>query len=625
VHLPKHPFFHHLYNIALHSLNGALLAAFAFAVTRRRSVGWLAGLAFVASALLTEAVSGIVGLADVLGGLGALIALNALRLPAWSMPFGVFVGVVIGMFSKESALVCVPLIPAAALVTAPLVHEQRPMRVLRSLLAFAAALAAFVLYVELRKQWFPSPLPEALRADLPEHAGRLKRLFHELMVWFHQAPLPKDPLNNPLAAEGLDFKLRVAGALRVYWRGLVQVVFPWHLSGDYSYPQEPAPENIYGWESIAGAAAMVLPPLVALGLWLRALVQERRDRRSLAAGNGDALLALLPHRAVRGGLLRAGLCLLAAGSSGLVTELVMIRRGDAGGVRTWPWCATLCVTGIGLVLEGSGGVKTPLVPGTLRGWPWPYPVGSLLALGLVWIVVSYFPHSNIPILLPTVRAERFWYFPVIGSSLALAVLWGSVAERWPQPRILKTSSLPAALATLFFGFQCVRAYLHAMDYRDDLAFWLATKKAVPNSAKAHLNYSVMVGARDTIPNHMEIRLAESHVARSLAPKWPMAHIYTGDTLCRMHRAEEAWPHYKAGFELDPNAKSLIALALQCMYSEKILLAHEDDLRAIIEEHPGNTWLAFLVNDTIENHEKNHGVSKDHLPRGYNQGADESTK
>ena len=104
---------------------------------------YLAGFLFVVSAVLTEAVSGIVGIADVLGGMGAVLALAALSLPAWAMPFGVFTAVVFGLFCKESALVCVPLIPFTALVAAPLTHPERPARALRALLALVPAFGAF--------------------------------------------------------------------------------------------------------------------------------------------------------------------------------------------------------------------------------------------------------------------------------------------------------------------------------------------------------------------------------------------------------------------------------------------------------------------------------------------------
>src|SRR6185436_10634341 len=145
----------------------------------------------------------------------------------------------------------VPLIPFAALLIAPLTHPERPSRVPRALGALVASVAAFVLYVELRKRWFPSPLPSELQEELPENASRLKHLARDFLVWFHQAPLPKDPLNNPLA--NAETPYRIAGALRVYWRGLGQIVFPHTLSGDYSFPQEPVPQRLVFPESVAGA------------------------------------------------------------------------------------------------------------------------------------------------------------------------------------------------------------------------------------------------------------------------------------------------------------------------------------------------------------------------------------
>jgi len=176
--------------------------------------------------------------------------------------------------------------------------------------------------------------------------------------------------------------------------------------------------------------------------------------------------------------------------------------------------------------------------------------------------------------------------------------------------------IPAVFG-LFFGFQCVQAYRHAMDYRNDLVFWEATREAVPNSAKAHLNFSVMKGAR----GDLETRLVESKEAIRLAPEWPMAHIYTGDTLCRLHRAEEAWPHYKQGFAIGPNEQSLISLALQCLFDEKQLYAHDKELRELAEAHPGS-WIAYLAVDTLDNSEKNNGVDPKYRPRGYNEGPKE---
>ena len=165
---------------------------------------------------------------------------------------------------------------------APLTHPDRPARLARAVLAFCGALAAFVLYVELRKRWFPSPLPAELAEALPEGASRLKRLSHDFLVWFHQAPLPKDPLNNPLA--DAEAPQRIAGALRVYWRGLTQIVFPKTLSRRLLVSRRSrlrtGPAGVP--ESVLGAAMMVLPLLGALVLWILAWSRESAARARAA-------------------------------------------------------------------------------------------------------------------------------------------------------------------------------------------------------------------------------------------------------------------------------------------------------------------------------------------------------
>jgi hypothetical protein len=308
-----------------------------------------------------------------------------------------------------------------------------------------------------------------------------------------------------------------------------------------------------------------------------------------------------------------GACVLGLSIGFLVLDFFVLRK--QGTVLAWRWipawapAALAVLVGMGLVADG-GPPRQRYAP-ALSELPLRLVAPCLVAVGLVWMVISYFPHSNIPVVLPTVRAERFWYFPAIGTSLALAVLFDALLSvpraRW------------AVLAGRFaFGafllFQCVQAYRHAMDYRDDVVFWEATKKAVPMSAKAHLNFSVMKGAR----GDLQTRLVESKIALELAPKWPMAHVYTGDTLCRLHKPEEAWPYYASGFDIGPNELSLIALALQCLHDEGKLKDYDAPLRALAEKHPGS-WIAYLAIDTLDNHEKNKGVDPKYRPRGYNEG------
>jgi tetratricopeptide (TPR) repeat protein len=124
----------------------------------------------------------------------------------------------------------------------------------------------------------------------------------------------------------------------------------------------------------------------------------------------------------------------------------------------------------------------------------------------------------------------------------------------------------------------------------------------------------MVGAR----GNLDERLVENRRALELAPRWAMAHIYLGDTLCRLHRAAEAWPAYQRGFELGPNDPNLIGLALQCLWDEKAIDAHQDELIAAADAHPGS-WLAYLATDIVYNGKQYDGVQKKYRPRSYDGG------
>jgi len=521
-HVSHLPWLHHWVNVVVHAVNAALLASLVLAVTKKRKLAWASGAAFAACALLTETVSGVVGLADVLGGLGVLLALSALRLRLWAMPLAVFGAMTVGLFSKESVIVALPLVAWAALVWSPAFHDERPRRVLRAVLALTASIGALVFYTWVRKKLFPVALPAELTAPLPATDPAVKRALWAFMRWFRQPRLPHDAINNPLV--DADFPHRVAGALRVYFSGLIQLVFPWTLSGDYSFPQEPVPTRVVFPGSVLGGLALVGPPIAGVVLWIVGMVRDRRARR---AGVPSARSVTL----------------------------------------------------------------------------------MLLAVGLVWVPVAYFPHSNIPVLLPTVRAERFWYLPAMGSALVVGAVVARLlaTTRWRQVAVF--------FVVLFFSFQGIRARMHALDYTDDLHFWQATARAVPRSAKAQLNYSVMVGAHT---GNLQRRLELNAEAMRLAPKWPMAHVYYGDTLCRMNRPDDAWPHYVKGFELGPNDPNLIALGLQCLWDHKSIEKRQDELLALASEHP-STWLAYFATEIVYRGDKHGGVEKKYRPRGYDEG------
>ena len=524
--LGQSPWVLHWVNILVHAIVASLVASLVFAITRTRRQAWLTGAAYLCCAVLTEAVTGVVGLADMLAVLFVIIAVHAIRRSIWLIVPSVFTAILLGLFSKESAIVGVGLVPLAALVTSRALDAPRPRALVRAVVSGIASVSALILYTEARRRWFPFESGAESQFVVNEHAPKVVRVFQSFLHWFHQPRLPADPMNNPLVSA--KFPYRVAGALRVYASGFIQVIFPNHLSGDYSFPAEPVPTRLVFGKSVLGAGLMVIPPLAGAVLWATAAVRDFRTKQRL------------------------------------------------GGVIPWE-------------------------TGNLRA----------CALGLIWIPLAYFPLSNIPVVLPTVRAERFWVVPALGCALLL----GSTLHRLMDVRTPRGTRVGFAIVGTWLAFGALQARLHACDYSDDLAFWQAAARAVPMSAKAHLNYAVMLGTR----SRMAERLKEGAIAQKLAPEWPMAHVYQGDTLCRMKRYDEAVPHYLRGFELGPNEPNLIALGLQCLWDGKQIKNHEDELLNLAAQAPDRSWLNFLVVDIINDGEKYNGVQPKYRPRGYNEG------
>ena len=494
--------------------------------------------------------------------------------------------------------------------------------------------------------------------------------------------------------------------LRVYSRGLGQVVFPRTLSGDYSAPQEPVPARPVFPESVFGFVCIALPAILAPVLAL--LAWRRWSRAHPAKLREKFLSAFAPALAF---VLFAGVVAAVIGMKGDLADtplhaLYWPPSSDLVDPDTWKLflvafaclailMALLVVTALTALLERAllgASPKTTLSASEID-------LAPLVGFAMLWVVISFFPVSNIPQILPTVRAERFWYYPIIGSSILLAIafirLYDMATVRrgrelpafFAQVRSMSTMKLlvlaPAiALKTawtwlrdfvadqeawtrwvivtfigLFIAFQCFEARRHAFDYNDDLAFWDATRKAVPNSAKAHLNYSVMVGARGDLQGRYEA----NKIAYELSPEWPMASVYLGDTRCRQalgnpadtpekarvreERLNEAVEAYLRGFALNSANLNLIALGLQCLWDADLLKSPETPtpnengepvevpdtppdapdsvkarLQALANQYPGS-WLKYLVDDTIQNGNTYNpkGVDPKYRPRGYNEG------
>lgn len=298
------PFGFHLFNLVLHAIASLLLylllEALLGASPPGQAVAFVAALVFAVHPLHTEAVSSVVGRAELLAA-GFLFAAWILHLSDRQIP--ALICFVLALLSKESAVVFLPLL---------LVGDYA------------------------RGKW-KSHLRYALIAGVT--------LAYLALLWKVQGgrfgQITISQLDNPLAV--IPAQWRMLNALRVAWKYAALHFYPAKLSCDYSFNTIPM---YLDWRHTLPA---LLATLAAVGAWIWA-VWKRRSGLILAGGiylAGFAVTAniLMPTGTIMGERLAylpsAGFCLLAAlgwnwlqGKQRIVALAVLTAVVAAFGMRT---------------------------------------------------------------------------------------------------------------------------------------------------------------------------------------------------------------------------------------------------------------------------------------------------
>lgn len=223
------------------------------------------GLLFIVHGLVTEAVCSLVGLADILAALFTIAAVDLIVRGATSvsrgwrvrwllLPLAVGACVVLGLFCKETVAGSALALP---LLASTLFEPRRGRGVtarVGSALSYGGVvgllvLFAFIAYVEARKWGFPA---EALDRSSPVYSAVRSHHWSWLIDWLALPPLPNDPLNNPLI--GAPTSLRWPTAAALFMRQSAQMLVPWPLCSDYSFPSE-VPR---GWGVAPGLGASLV-------------------------------------------------------------------------------------------------------------------------------------------------------------------------------------------------------------------------------------------------------------------------------------------------------------------------------------------------------------------------------
>jgi len=219
---------YHAVNVVLHAAVCVVLALVLARVTGNPSLALLAGFVFATHPVHTEAVASVVGRAELLAALLALLAwwIVLARRGAWSRA-GAALVLCAGVLAKESACTIV-----AVALAADLIYRRRPDSGAYLALALGAV-AAILIRTAVLGGIAPRPLP----------------------------------LDNVLVTASLGPRLFTALAVVAAYARLL--VWPVHLSADYSFPQIELAMSPADPRVLAGAAVLAAAGALAAWGWCR--------------------------------------------------------------------------------------------------------------------------------------------------------------------------------------------------------------------------------------------------------------------------------------------------------------------------------------------------------------------
>ena len=236
------PFSYHLTNLLIHALNSILLFLLFVMLFKHMRAALLCSVVFAIHPIHTEAVTGIVGRAELLSFFFIFVSMIAflaagtirtLRLRAFFLYLLSLLSFLLALLSKETALALAPALFFILIYREKKQNDRSVLSTLRNYrYEFVAVLLIVAFYLVLRMIIFGGPI------------GSSKPIL----------------LDNPLAHATLIE--RYLGASRVFFKYVWLLFFPLHLSADYSYNQIPlggtSPIIVGGFSFLALLALVAL-------------------------------------------------------------------------------------------------------------------------------------------------------------------------------------------------------------------------------------------------------------------------------------------------------------------------------------------------------------------------------
>ncbi|MFH1550762.1 MAG: DUF1736 domain-containing protein [Planctomycetota bacterium] len=249
-----HPAGYHIVNLMLHAATGVLVYFLVLLLLQKRPVALFASLLFVAHPIQTEAVTNIVGRADILAMMFTLFALilHMKGSEPWRqkrVKFYIFAALflLLGLLSKENAIATIALVIVLdILFTWRSYASDAGVKEGGFFRWFGShAVRCYPFYVVIIAAWFVVRL--IVLPPVPEQFG------------FN--------MDNPLSLA--PFFQREFTAMAVLGLYLWRLVFPLTLSADYSFNQIPIAETISDLRFLASFAIIIALFVLAAVFWKR--------------------------------------------------------------------------------------------------------------------------------------------------------------------------------------------------------------------------------------------------------------------------------------------------------------------------------------------------------------------
>ena len=175
--------------------------------------------------------------------------------------------------------------------------------------------------------------------------------------------------------------------------------------------------------------------------------------------------------------------------------------------------------------------------------PFIFKKAKVIFLGIAIFVLFLAPTYS-PVLIASLVAERYLYFPSIGLSIAFAFFYEKLKEKYPVP---KQARYILMFFILIMAACALRTLLRNEDWRSPATFWRETLATSPDSYQAH-NAMGDIHYRE---GNIKEAIAEFKKAIKINPHYARAYDNMGKIFSSLGENEEAISLYNKAIKINP--------------------------------------------------------------------------